>query len=53
MQTDYVECIPDKNTLNSMVAAGIKFKLNGKKASVATILKYVDSHINSKTKSST
>ena len=39
MHTEHSSCIPDKDTLNSIVKAGYKLKLNGKITTVNKLLK--------------
>lgn len=44
MSTPSVDAIYDKETLSSMKRAGYTFKLNGKAASLDTVLKFVETN---------
>ena len=50
MGTYQFSCIYDKDTLASMSAAGYKFKLNGKAATAAQVVQFVNDNKNNKSR---
>ena len=41
MNTEYEECIPDKEQINKMLKVGYKFKLNGKSLNKKEVVEFV------------
>lgn len=41
MQTNYIECIPDKEIINSMIKNKYKFRIDDKVATIKKINEYI------------